>query len=58
MGEKSSYGNGQTLQGRYTMNSQQMEVIDLLINILREHEKKLDQLISRLEKIPALEDWK
>ena len=28
---------------------EQIDVLDLLINIIKEHETKLDQLISRLE---------
>ncbi len=31
--------------------SQKVDVLDLIIDVLREHEKKLDELISRLEKI-------
>jgi len=29
--------------------TQKIDVLDLLINILREHEAKLDKLVSRLE---------
>ena len=32
--------------GRFT---QQVDVLDLVINLLREHEEKLDELITRLE---------
>jgi len=31
--------------------SQKVDVLDLIIDVLREHEKKLDELIGRLEKI-------
>ena len=31
--------------------SQKVDVLDLIIDVLKEHEKKLDELISRLEKI-------
>ena len=34
--------------GRFT---EQVDVLDLLINLLREHEEKLDKLIERLENI-------
>jgi len=29
--------------------TEKLDVLDLLINILREHEEKLDELVSRLE---------
>jgi len=31
--------------------SQKVDVLDLIIDVLKEHEKKLDELISRLERI-------
>jgi len=31
--------------------SEKIDVLDLVIDVLREHEKRLDELISRLEKI-------
>lgn len=38
------------------MDRDQVDVIDLLINTLKEHEKHLDTLIARLEAItPTLE---
>lgn len=38
------------------MDRDQVDVIDLLINVLKEHEKHLDLLIARLEAItPSLE---
>jgi len=29
--------------------TEKVDVLDLLVNILREHEEKLDELVSRLE---------
>ena len=47
------------------MDRTQMDVIDLLISVLKEHEKTMDALIGRLENAIAvgvnkglLEDWK
>ena len=40
---------------------EKMDVIDLIIHTLLEHEKRLDELIERLEKIvpkKVLEDWR
>ena len=31
--------------------TEKIDVLDLLINILREHEEKLDELVERLEEI-------
>jgi len=31
--------------------TEKMDVLDLLINIIKEHEEKLDELISRLENL-------
>ncbi|GAH88999.1 unnamed protein product [marine sediment metagenome] len=31
--------------------TEKMDVLDLLINILREHEEKLDELVERLEMV-------
>lgn len=41
--------------------SEKMDVLDFIINALREHEKKLDELIFRLEQTigrKLLEDWR
>ncbi len=31
--------------------TEKIDVLDLLINILREHEEKIDELVARLEQI-------
>jgi len=31
--------------------TEKMDVLDLLINILREHEVKLDELVGRIERL-------
>jgi len=36
--------------------TQRIDVLDMLINILREHEEKLDRLVERLEVLPILEE--
>ena len=40
--------------------TEKVDVLDLLINILREHEEKLDTLVERMETMcshcPAIED--
>jgi len=37
--------------------TEKVDVLDLLIKILEEHEKRLDQLIARLERVaPATKD--
>ena len=33
--------------------TEKIDTLDLLINVLSEHEKKLDTLVARLERIPA-----
>ena len=33
--------------------TEKIDTLDLIINVLTEHEKKLDTLVARLEKIPA-----
>ena len=33
---------------------EKIDVIDLIINVLKEHEKKLDELVSRLEELPKI----
>ncbi len=38
--------------------TEKMDVLDLLINVIREHEKRLDELVSRLEKITEEEDYR
>lgn len=41
--------------------SGKIEVVDMIINVLMEHEKKLDELIERLERAinnRVLEDWR
>lgn len=35
--------------------TEKMDVLDLLINIIKEHEAKLDELISRLENTEAIQ---
>ncbi|UCD44053.1 MAG: hypothetical protein JSV27_07870 [Candidatus Bathyarchaeota archaeon] len=32
---------------------EKIDVIDLIINVLKDHEKKLDELVSRLENVPV-----
>ena len=34
--------------------TEKVDVLDLLINILREHEEKFDELIERMEKMEGL----
>lgn len=36
--------------------SEKIDVLDFIINILREHEKKLDSLIARFEELLEHED--
>lgn len=36
--------------------TEKMDVLDLLINVLREHEEKLDTLVTRLEKAAGVID--
>jgi len=31
--------------------TQKIDVLDLLINILKEHERKLDELVGRIERL-------
>ena len=38
--------------------NKKVDVLDLIINVLQEHEKKLDELISRLEKLVPEEDYR
>ena len=33
---------------------EKIDVIDLIINVLKEHEKKLDELVTRLEEAPLV----
>jgi len=33
------------------MNTPQIDVLDLIISTLREHEERLDELVSRLEQL-------
>ncbi len=42
------------------MSEHKVAVIDLIIQTLQEHEKKLDELIERLERATdkVLEDWR
>ena len=43
------------------MSENKIDVIDLIIQTLQEHEKKLDELIERLERAinnRELEDWR
>ncbi len=42
------------------MSENKIDVIDLIIQTLQEHEKKLDELIERLERATnkVLEDWR
>ena len=35
--------------------TEKMDVLDLLINIIKDHEAKLDELISRLENTEAIQ---
>lgn len=35
--------------------TEKMDVLDLLINIIKEHEEKLDELISRLENTETIQ---
>jgi len=34
--------------------TEKIDVLDLLINVLREHEEKLDELVERMEKMDEL----
>ena len=34
--------------------TEKMDVLDLIINILRKHEEKLDELVERLEAVTAI----
>ncbi|GAH48951.1 unnamed protein product, partial [marine sediment metagenome] len=34
--------------------TEKIDVLDLLINVLREHEEKLDELIERMEQIVCI----
>ena len=34
---------------------EKIDVIDLIINVLKDHEKKLDELVSRLENTASIE---
>ena len=34
--------------------TEKIDVLDLLINVLTEHEEKLDELVERLEKLDAV----
>lgn len=36
--------------------TEKVDVLDLLINILREHEEKLDELVERLEHVTVCLD--
>ena len=42
--------------------TEKIDVLDLIINVVKEHEEKLDELVERLEKIcdscPLLKDMK
>ena len=42
------------------MNDNRIDVVDMIIDVLTEHEKKLDSLVERLERATdkVLEDWK
>lgn len=34
--------------------TEKIDVMDLIINVLREHEEKLDEIVERLEKLDGL----
>ena len=36
--------------------SEKVDVLDMIISVLKEHERTLDELISRLEKLVPKED--
>lgn len=41
------------------MSHNKVDIIDLIIQTLQEHEKKLDDLLERLERVTKLlEDWR
>lgn len=35
--------------------TEKMDVLDMLINVIREHEEKLDELVSRLERVVEID---
>lgn len=37
------------------VNLEKVDVLDLIIDVLREHEKKLDELVERLERLNSKE---
>ena len=37
--------------------TQKIDVLDMVITCLREHEKKIDDLIDRLEKAVSIAEW-
>lgn len=38
-----------TIQGEQMSFTEKIDVLDMLITILREHEEKLDELVTRIE---------
>lgn len=38
--------------------NEKIDMIDLIINVLKEHEKRLDELIFRLEKLVPREKYR
>lgn len=42
------------------MNDNRIDVVDMIINVLTDHEKKLDELVMRLERVTCkvLEEWR
>jgi len=38
--------------------TQKVDVLDLIIEVLQEHEKRLDQLVKRLEALTGKEDYR
>jgi len=45
---------GQAVNPHSPYDAQKIDVLDLIINVLKGHEKKLDSLISRLEKAESI----
>jgi len=48
------FSEGQVVNPHSPYDAQKIDVLDLVINVLREHEKKLDSLVSRLEKAESI----
>lgn len=49
-----SISDGKVVNEHSSYDVQKIDVLDLIINVLREHERKLDTLVSRLEKAESI----